>query len=122
MSALLLSLLLAASPQAYPPGEAELAKVLEGRTAGKPLNCVDLRRVETVEIIDRTAVIYRMPGGRLYVNRPNAGAAALERDGTLTARTVGARLCNHDQATISRFGATGFVMMGAFVPYGKVGQ
>lgn len=119
MSALLLTLLLAAPPQAYPPGEAELAQALQGRTAGKPLTCIDARRVETVEIIDRTAVIYRMPGGKLYVNRPNAGAAALERDATLTTRTYTPRLCAYDAATISRFGAMGFVMLGPFVPYSK---
>ena len=109
-----------AAPKPRLKGEAKLAKILEGRTAGPPLDCVDPRSVETVEIIDRTAILYRMPGGSLYVNRPEAGAADLKWDSTLTSRTVGARLCRHDAMTASRFGETSFLLLGPFTPYGKV--
>ncbi|WP_395445768.1 hypothetical protein [Caulobacter sp. UC70_42] len=122
MSVLLVAL--ASTAQAAPKprlmGEARLAKILEGRTAGPPLDCVDLRSVETVEIIDRTAILYRMPGGRLYVSRPEAGAADLKWDSTLTSRTVGARLCRYDTMIASRFGGASFLLLGPFAPYGKV--
>lgn len=119
------ALLMAASPvwsapKPYPKGEAKLAEALVGRVAAAPLDCIDPRSVETVEIIDRTAILYRMPGGALYVNRPDAGASELEWDTTLTTRTVGARLCHHDTVSADRFGEKGFVMLGRFVPYGKV--
>lgn len=120
MGALLLALLLAAAPQPpYAPGEAKLAEILKGRTAGKPLTCLDARAAQTVEIIDGTAIVYRMPGGLIYVNRPGAGAAALERDAMLTTRTVGSRLCAYDTATVSRFGSFGLLVLGPFTPYGK---
>jgi len=106
----------------YPKGEAKLAKALEGRVMGQPVDCIDPHNVETVEIIDRTAILYRMPGGGLYVNRPSAGAADLEWDTTLTTRTVGARLCNHDTMMGSRFGGTSFLMLGPFTPYGRAAR
>ena len=111
-----------AAPKPRLKGEAKLAKILEGRTAGPPLDCVDPKSVETVEIIDRTAILYRMPGGRLYVNRPEAGAADLEWDSTLTSRTFGARLCRHDTMIASRFGETSFLLLGSFTPYGRVAR
>lgn len=122
MSALLLALLLAAAQPPYAPGEAKLAEALKGRTAGQPLTCLDARTAQAVEIIDRTAILYRMPGGLIYVNRPNAGAAVLERDATLTTRTVGSRLCAYDSATMSRFGSFGLLVLGPFTPYGKAGR
>jgi hypothetical protein len=122
MSVLLVAVATTASAAPKPrlKGEAKLAEVLLGRVAGAPLDCIDPRSVETVEIIDRTAILYRMPGGVLYLNRPDAGAADLEWDSTLTSRTIGARLCRHDTMTASRFGETNFVMLGPFIPYGKV--
>lgn len=111
-----------AAPKPYPQGEAKLAKALDGRIAGAPLDCIDPKNVETVEIIDRTAILYRMPGGGLYLNRPSAGAMDLEWDSTLTSRTIGARLCNHDTMTASRFGGASFLMLGPFIPYGKAAK
>lgn len=109
-----------AAPKPHAKGEAKLAELLAGRTPGPALDCIDPGNVETVEIIDRTAILYRMPGGALYVNRPNAGAMELEWDSTLTSNTVGARLCNHDTMKASRFNETSFVMLGPFTPYSKV--
>ncbi|PIB93622.1 hypothetical protein [Caulobacter sp. FWC2] len=109
-----------AAPKPHPKGEAKLAEALAGRVAAAPLDCIDPRSAETVEIIDRTAILYRMPGGALYVNRPDAGASELEWDSTLTSRTVGARLCHHDTMTAARFSETSFVMLGPFIPYSKV--
>lgn len=125
MSALLVAIIpLAASaaPKPYAKGEAKLAEALAGRTAGPPLDCLDPKTVETVEVIERTAILYRMPGGVLYLNRPDAGAMDLEWDSTLTTRTVGARLCHHDAMVASRFGETSFLMLGPFIPYSKVAK
>lgn len=109
-----------AAPKPHLKGEAKLAEALAGRVAAAPLDCIDPRTAETVEIIDRTAILYRMPGGALYVNRPDAGASELEWDSTLTTRTVGARLCHHDTMISARFNETNFVMLGPFIPYSKV--
>jgi hypothetical protein len=53
--------------------EAQLAKALDGRVAGEPVNCLSLRSIRSSRIIDRTAIVYQV-GNTLYVNRPRAGA------------------------------------------------
>ena len=107
-------------------GERSLAKLLQGRTAGQPVSCIDPAKAFSSEIIDGTAIVYRMPGGTLYVNRPSLGAAYLDQDNLLRTQTFGTRLCNNDKATlIERGGKLGqlpaaFITVGPFVPYSKV--
>lgn len=106
------------------PPEAELAKMLEGRTAGKPVDCLNQRLMGSSRIIDKTAIVYEMPGGALYVNRPN-GAAFLRRDATLVSKTNGGQLCRMDIVTLIDPGSRisqGSVGLNAFVPYLKPGR
>jgi len=110
-----------AADRPNPEGEAKLAKRLEGRVPGKPVHCINLRATDSSEIIDGTAIVYKGPGGRLYVNRPR-GADILRRDDILVTKTVTPQLCNIDVVTLvdslSRF-PRGFVNLGDFVPYAK---
>ncbi|MDR7231048.1 hypothetical protein J2X45_002143 [Caulobacter sp. BE264] len=110
----------AATPK--PPPEQVLAKMLDGRTAGAPVNCIDPRGVETVDIVDKTAIVYRLRGGRVYVNRPRIGAEALRRDQILVTKTFGTRLCNFDPVNLLESGGrfdAGFVSLGTFTPYDR---
>jgi hypothetical protein len=114
-----------AADRPNPEGEAKLAKLLEGRAPGKPVHCINLRATDSSEIIDGTAIVYKGPGGRLYVNRPRGGADNLRRDDVLVTKTVTSQLCNIDAVTLvdslSRF-PRGFVNLGDFVPYAKPGK
>ena len=111
----------AATAASLPP-EALLARMLEGRVAGKPVSCISQYNIRSAEIIDGTAIVYRV-GSKLYVNRPRSGASWLDRDDILATRTVGSQLCRVDSVRLidraSRF-PTGFVMLGDFVPYTRV--
>lgn len=110
----------AAAPK--PPPEQVLARMLDGRTAGAPVNCIDPRNVDTIDIVDRTAIVYRLRGGRLYVNRPRVGAETLRRDQILVTRTFGTRLCSFDPVNLLESGGrfdAGFVSLGAFTPYDR---
>jgi hypothetical protein len=60
----------AAAPRLEP--EAQLARALEGRVAGEPVDCIQLRNIRSSRIIDDTAILYDA-GGTLYVNRPRSG-------------------------------------------------
>ena len=112
----------AASVRDNSRAEARLAKALEGRVAGKPVDCINLRDIQSSEIIDGTAIVYKTGGGRLYVNYPKSGAESLERDDILLTKTWESRLCSIDIVRLidqgSRF-ERGFVGLGAFVPYVK---
>lgn len=112
----------ASSALANPAGEARLAQRLEGRTAGKPVDCIRLRDVRSSEVIDGVAIVYEMPGGRLLVNRPRSGASSLRQSDILLTRTVSGELCAPDAVELVdplSYFPRGFVSLGAFVPYTK---
>ncbi|MEG3163409.1 hypothetical protein U1701_02265 [Sphingomonas sp. PB2P19] len=99
--------------------EVQLNKLVAGRVAGKPVNCISLSSTQSSQIIDRTAIVYRA-GGRLYVNVPRSGANSLNDDDILVTRVFGSQLCSIDTVNLvdraSRF-QRGFVILGPFVPY-----
>ena len=101
--------------------DAELRKLLAGRVAGEPVNCITLSAVTSSRIIDGRAIVYRV-GGRLYVNEPRAGASRLDEDDVLVTRSFGSQLCSVDSVHLvdrtSRF-PRGFVLLGKFVPYSR---
>ena len=119
------SLLLgAAAAQADPPvdREAQLARALEGRVAGEPVDCIDLHRIRSTRVIDDTAILYDA-GSVIYVNRPRNGADELNNWDALVTRTPTTRLCSIDVVQLvdqSSQMMTGVVFLGDFVPYRRV--
>lgn len=106
-------------------GELSLAKILDGRVAGEPVSCLDTRRAFSAEIADKTAIVYRMPDGALYVNRPQAGAASLDRQSVLQPRAPIGSTCKGDRVDLVESGgkggiARGSVLLGVFTPYAKI--
>ena len=117
------ALLIGGGAQAKPADrEAELARALQGRVAGEPVDCIDLHRVRSSRIINDTAIIYDA-GGTIYVNRPRAGAESLNQWDALVTRLPTTRLCSVDTVRLvdptTRM-MTGVVFLGDFVPYRRV--
>ena len=115
-----------ASAEARPrlTGEAKLAKMLEGRVAGEPTDCIYLPRVRSSTIIDRTAIVYDA-GSTIYVNRPRGGEQSLDDDDVMVTdlHGSGSSLCSVDVVRLhdrTNFFYSGFVSLGEFVPYKKV--
>ena len=103
-------------------GEAELARVLEGRVAGEPVSCIDLHRVRSSRVIADTAIVYDA-GAVVYVNRPRNGADELNRHDAMLTRLPSTRLCSIDTVTMvdtSSRAMTGIVFLGEFVPYRRI--
>ncbi len=103
-----------------PTGEERLASMLEGRTAGEPSSCINTLRGSQLQIIDRTAIVFR-DGRTLWVNR-TAHPESLNSNDYLVIRHMGggSRLCRLDNVTSqSRSGNffTGAVFLEDFVPY-----
>ena len=112
-----------AAPDRSTRAAAELARALEGRVAGKPVDCLNLRDIRSTQIIDRTAILYETNGGTLYVNTPEGGAQSLDKWDILVTDTHSSRLCDIDIVRLIDSGShfqTGFVNLGEFVPYRKV--
>ncbi len=102
--------------------ETRLARILEGRVAGAPVDCINLRRIRSSQIVDDTAIVYDA-GGILYVNRPRAGRSSLDRSDILVTNLHSSELCSIDVVRLldssSRM-QTGIVFLGDFVPYSRV--
>lgn len=102
-------------------GEQRLARILEGREAGEPVDCIPLHATRDTTVVDRTAIVYDA-GSTIYVNRP-VHARDLDDDDVMVVELHGSQLCKLDTVRMrdrSNFFFTGFVGLEQFVPYRKV--
>ena len=121
---LLGSLALVAGPAQAKPAdhEAELARLLAGRVAGQPVDCIDMHRVRSSHIVPGTAIVYDM-GGTIYVNRPRAGADTMSDWDIMINRLWSSQLCSVDTVELIDQGSrmySGSVFLGEFVPYRRI--
>jgi hypothetical protein len=103
-------------------GQQELAKLLEGRVAGEPQDCVSTFPTRHLRVIDKTALVYDA-GSTIYVNVP-ANPASLDEDDAMVVSQFGTHLCRQDVITThDRYAGfqTGTIFLGDFVPYRKAG-
>ena len=101
--------------------EQRLEKRLEGRVAGKPVDCIFLPTVRSTTIYDGTAIVYDA-GDVIYVNRPKSGASSLDDDDIMVTQPTNSQLCSVDIVKLhDRTGHffSGSVGLGPFVPYRK---
>lgn len=104
-------------------GEAKLAKILEGRVAGEPVNCISTYQTRNTRIIDKTAIVYDA-GNVIYVNRPQ-NAATLNSSDVMVTRPFGSQLCSVDMVHLrdsSLWFSSGVVGLNEFVPYRRVAR
>lgn len=104
-------------------GEAKLARMLEGRVAGEPQNCIRMMRNDNLTTIHGTALIADQ-GDTIWVNR-TANPRSLDVNDLMTIRKFStSQLCRQDQITTSsRTGNfyTGNIVLEDFVPYRRAG-
>jgi hypothetical protein len=122
-SAALGVIVLAASADARPrlTGEQELARLLEGREAGRPVSCLTLSDSRDQQVIDKTAIVYGS-GRTIYVNRTSF-PRELDSDDVLVSKLHGSQLCRLDVIQLhdrSSHMYNGFVSLEDFVPYRRV--
>ena len=103
-------------------GEKRLAKLLEGRVAGEPVNCIRRLPSQRIQTIDGTAYIYGS-GSTIYVQRTRAPDQIDDSDAMVVNRFNASELCRMDVATTvdpvtGIF--TGAVFFEDFVPYTRV--
>lgn len=126
----LITLLIGAAAVAAMPAQAgqrlspeeKLARVVAGRVAGEPVECINLRQVRNSQVIDNTALVFDT-GNVIYVNRPRAGAEALGSMDIQVVRPGIGRLCSVDTVDMvdrTTLSPNGIVFLGQFVPYRRV--
>lgn len=102
----------------------ELAKALEGRTAGPAVNCIpNFQGKSRMEVIDDGTILFR-EGGTVYVQKPRQRCDRIKDGGyVLVTRQYGnQQFCSGDinqliDANTGVFG--GDCVFGPFVPYRK---
>ena len=99
----------------------ELAEAVQGRVAGEPVPCVNLRDLRGNRSAGEGAIIFEGPSRRtIYVNRPAGGCPDLSFGRALQTRAFSTRLCRGDIATVFdpvsgiSYGSCG---LGDFTPY-----
>lgn len=103
-------------------GEKRLAKLLQGRVAGEPVNCISAFRNLPMQTIDRTAYVYGS-GNTIWVQRTRDPKQIDDDDVLVVNRRDGSQLCRQDfSTTVDRFNGffTGAVILADFVPYTRV--
>ena len=103
-------------------GEARLARMLEGRTAGEPIKCISALNSNRIQVIEYVGVVYDA-GDTIYVARPNNPRSLGHWDIPVIER-FGSQLCSSDIIhTVDRSAGhvTGPVFLNDFVPYTKQG-
>ena len=103
-------------------GEAQLAKMLEGRTAGEPVQCISALRGDRVQVIEHVGIVYDA-GKTIYVARAADPKSLGHWDVPIIER-FGSQLCKTDVIrTVDRSGGflSGVVFLNDFVPYTKAG-
>jgi hypothetical protein len=104
-------------------GEAELARMLQGRVAGQPMACIRTWPSENVTTIDRTALVFGR-GDTIYVNRTRFPDSIDDNDALVIRKFgTGTSLCRTDLITTfdrtSQF-YSGNVYLADFVPYKRI--
>ena len=104
-------------------GAERLERMLEGRVAGEPVNCIRTLPTAPMTTINRTAYVFGR-GSTIYVQRTRKPDQIDNRD-TLVLRRFGGgqQLCRQDVATTIDPATqifTGAVMFEDFVPYKRV--
>jgi hypothetical protein len=100
-------------------GEKRLAKLLEGRVAGEPQDCIRSLPNQRLRVIDKTAYVYGS-GRTIYVQRTQNPEFIDDDDFLVSRRFNGSQICKFDiTTTADRFAGffTGAVFFEDFVPY-----
>jgi len=99
-------------------GEAKLAKILEGRIAGEPVQCISALRSNRIRVIEHVGLVYDA-GDTIYVARAENPDSLGYWDVPVIER-FGSQLCSNDiMRTVDRSGGyiTGPLFLNDFVPY-----
>jgi hypothetical protein len=119
-AALVASLIAAPAAAVRRTPEEQLAKLVEGRVPGKPVDCINLGPTNNESTrIDHLAMAYRQ-GTTWYVNRFQGGCPELNFDTIVVTRTPMSQLCRGDIANLHSAGSrmpVGSCVFDSFVPY-----
>lgn len=93
---------------------AQLEQMLEGRVAGEPEDCILIRPIRRMTVLEGHGLVFHS-GNTLWIN-PTSDPAAVKKWDTFEFRAFGQRLCSYDTVN----GRQGPLDLVAFVPWRKI--
>ncbi|RNL67781.1 DUF6491 family protein [Zhongshania marina] len=92
--------------------------------SGEPERCVNLRRIERMDVVDKRSILFYMNGKEIYLNDLPHSCNGLSRHRTVMYRTSLSELCNVDVITVLNSVGSGFLPgascgLGHFYPISK---
>lgn len=100
-----------------------LAEALDGRVAGKTVDCVATSRVNGPDIIDNKTILYRESGRRIWRNDLPSACPFLRPNQILVLELYGSNMCKNDMFSVIERGGVaipiGKCRLGQFTPYEK---
>lgn len=116
---LIAAALIAAPAAARTDPQQQLDRLLAGRTAGQPVDCINLFPTTRSTTIERQTVVYEVAGTR-YVARFAQGCPELGDNRVIVTRTPSSQLCRGDIAQIVETTPAfpvGSCVFDGFIPY-----
>lgn len=105
------------------PVGVDLQTELQGRIAGPPQSCINMRHIRSTRVANGgEALLFEDRGNILYVTRPHGGCTA-SLGGHIRTVSQSTRLCRADGVEIVGPGGSGTdrCTVTDFVPYGRAG-
>jgi hypothetical protein len=99
--------------------ETDLAKALDGRVAGTPVDCISDDTPRGPQVIDRDTILYH-DGRRVWRNELAAECPSLNAYDTLIVEKHGSQLCRNDRFRVLPAGTRipgPYCRLGSFTPY-----
>lgn len=107
-------------PPRSPEAQAKLDKWLNGRVAGEPRKCLQVRHITHPVSIDEYTLVFR-DGPHVWLNHVRASfeCGALSRQSAVSFESRLGSVCSGDTMLFSNNGDRGACALGEFVPYDK---
>ena len=102
--------------------ERELAKELEGRTAGAPVECISTGFNDGPEIINDKTIVYHEVGRTVWRNDIIGPCPSLAPQESIAIELHGSQICHNDRFRVLPFGGgipSAPCRLGKFTPYRK---
>jgi hypothetical protein len=100
--------------------ERELAQLLDGKVAGKPVSCVDATQGHNLQALGDHVLVYKVSKKLVYRNDLLGACTGLRFGDTLVMHVFGSEYCRGDIARVVNLTTgswTGSCALGEFVPY-----
>lgn len=92
----LATLAVATTVGAFGPAERRAKQLAAYTPVGEPVNCIDINRIDSTNVVSNSVIDFKMRGGKVYRNTLPASCSGLVFEDRFSYRTSISRLCNVD--------------------------